>query len=351
MKNNYSDNTQKVCTSWSGGSFLTLKDHEPSEILALLHLAAALKRAGKAGREIPTLHGKTVALVFEKGSTRTRCAFEVAAAHQGAHTTCLESGSHFGQKESVADSARVLGGMFDAIMYRGYGQKVVETLARFSGVPVYNGLTDEYHPTQILADLLTMSEQNGKPLAGQTLTYLGDGANNMANSLAIGCAKLGIHFRLGAPSQLQPSTEIKTYVQNLAEATGSRILFTDNPSLAVQGADFVYTDVWLSMGGDQEEWDSRVENLMPYRVTSELLNSSGNPETKFLHCLPAYHDRETPLGEKFYQQTGLLGIEVEDELFASSRSVVFQQSENRLHTIKALMVATLGNPGKAVSGL
>lgn len=341
-RNNYAKIPFELCKNWRGKSFLTLRNHSSEQILGLLRLAAQLKKERKAGVETPTLSGKVIALVFEKDSTRTRCAFEVAALHQGGRCVYLSSGSHFGQKESVADSAQVLGGMFDAVMYRGYGQKIVETLAEHSGVPVFNGLTDEYHPTQILADFLTMTEHCEKPLHEQTLTYLGDGANNMAASLAIGCAKLGINFRLGAPEHLQPSSDIKDYVHKVASDSGADMLFTEDSKLAVQGADFIYTDVWLSMGGDQSEWDSRVTALMPYRVTRELMGASGNPNTKFLHCLPAYHDRDTPPGEKFFQETGLLGIEVEDDVFRSPRSVVFQQSENRLHTIKALMVAVLG---------
>lgn len=328
---------------WKQQSFLTLKNHTPDEISQLLTLAAHLKHARRTGTETPTLQGKVIALVFEKDSTRTRCAFEVAALHQGAHTTYLSGGSHFGKKESVADSAKVLGGMFDAIMYRGYGQNVVETLSKHAGVPVFNGLTDEYHPTQILADFLTMTEHCDKPLNQQTLTYLGDGANNMAHSLAIGCAKLGINFRIAAPAGLQPDPEVMAYVMETAAHTGAEILVTEDPVEAVKGADFLYTDVWLSMGGAEDEWSTRVEALMPYRITTELMAATGNPNAKLLHCLPAYHDRETPLGEKFYQETGLVGIEVADDVFSSPASVVFDQSENRLHSIKALMVAVLGN--------
>lgn len=339
----YSQNLLDLCMDWQGSSFLTLRDHSADQLSRLLRLASQLKEARRRGTETPTLRGKVIALVFEKDSTRTRCAFEVAALHQGGNCVCLNSGSHFGQKESVADSARVLGGMFDAVMYRGHGQEIVETLAREAGVPVFNGLTDEYHPTQVLADLLTMTEECEKPLKEQTLTYLGDGANNMACSLAIGCAKLGVNFHLGAPKHLRPALEVELYVREISNSSGAHIVFTEDATLAVKGADFVYTDVWLSMGGDQSEWKERVEALMPYRVTARLLEASGNPNAKLLHCLPAYHDRDTPLGEKFYGETGLVGIEVEDEVFRSPRSAVFRQSENRLHTIKALMVATLGS--------
>ena len=345
--NNYTENVGfshlHKLESFGNRSFLTLKDFSSEELSHLLELAEELKTQHATGTEERSLTGKVIALVFEKDSTRTRCAFEVAALHQGAATTYLSpGGTHIGVKESLADTARVLGGMFDAIMYRGHGQEIVETLAANAGVPVYNGLTDEFHPTQILADLLTMSEYCSKPLKEQTLVYLGDGANNMANSLMIGCAKLGVNFRIASPEGFRPSVELVEYAQGLAQESGSEISLGSDAKELVAGADFLYTDVWLSMGAAKEEWEIRVKAMMPYRVDKKLAEATGNPEVKFLHCLPAYHDQNTPLGKKFFEETGLNGIEVCDELFSSPASVVFEQSTNRLHTIKALMVATLG---------
>ena len=330
--------------NFSGRHFITLRDFSSTEIQELLDLAAALKAARKNGTEVQRLQGKVIALTFEKDSTRTRCAFEVGALHQGAHTTYLgPSGTHIGGKETVPDTARVLGGMFDAIQYRGFAQETVEQLAEHAGVPVYNGLTDAYHPTQILADFLTMMECCEKPLNKQVLTFLGDGANNMANSLLIGSAKMGVDFRIASPKHLRPDPELVAYAEELAKESGAKILLTEDANEAVKGADFLYADVWLSMGQSADEWDDRVKSLMPFRIDSKLTLASGNPKVKFLHCLPAYHDEKTPLGAKFKAQTGLDGIEVSDDVFESPHSVVFQQSENRLHTIKAVMVATLGN--------
>jgi ornithine carbamoyltransferase len=330
-------------TDFAGRHFITLKDFTAGEILELLDLSAELKAARERGQEVHQLSGKVIALIFEKDSTRTRCAFEAGALHQGAHTTYLgPSGTHIGSKETVADTARVLGGMFDAIQYRGFAQETVETLAKYAGVPVYNGLTDTYHPTQILADFLTMMECCEKPLNQQALTFLGDGANNMANSLLIGSAKLGIDFRLASPENLRPCAELVAYAEALAEESGAKILLTDNADQAVKGTDFLYADVWLSMGQSADEWDSRVTSLMPFRVDTALVEATGNPRVKFLHCLPAYHDDKTSLGAKFKEQTGFNGIEVSNDVFESEHSVVFQQSANRLHTIKAVMVATLG---------
>lgn len=322
--------------------FLTLKDFAPAELEYLIDMAAELKAAKQQGREKPMLQGKVIALIFEKDSTRTRCAFEVAALHQGAHTTYLgPEGSHIGGKESVADTAQVLSGMFDAIQYRGFSHKIVEELAQHASVPVYNGLTDEYHPTQILADFLTITECSSRPLKDNVLTYVGDGANNMAHSLLLGAAKLGLDFRIACPKKYQPCQDVVASAHQFAETSGAKLTITDEVATAVSRADFVYTDVWLSMGQAPEEWDSRVEALLPYRVDQKLLQKSGKADTKFLHCLPAYHDRQTALGAKFLKQTGLKGIEVSHDVFDSPNSVVFQQSENRLHTIKALMVATL----------
>lgn len=325
-----------------GRHLLTLLDYTPDEIGQLLSLSARLKEERRAGREERRLVGKGVALIFEKDSTRTRCAFELGAAHQGGWTTYLgPSGSHIGTKESIADTARVLGGMFDAIQYRGFAQETVEILAENAGVPVYNGLTDQFHPTQILADFLTMQETCDKPLNQQTLVYLGDGANNMGNSLMVGSAKMGIDFRMACPESLRPEDEMVEKCRAIAKDTGGQISLTDSAEEAVKGADFLCTDVWLSMGQPKEQWDERLRVLMPYRVDARLMAATGNAQCRFLHCLPAFHDTNTPSGQKFFDDHGLNGIEVADEVFSSEHSVVFQESENRLHTIKALMVATL----------
>lgn len=322
--------------------YLKLLDYSAAEILHLLELSRHLKWARRSGQEIARLQGKAIALIFEKDSTRTRCAFEVAAIHQGAQTSYLgAAGSHFGKKETVADTARVLGRMYDAIAFRGYSQETVEELARYAGVPVYNALTDEFHPTQILADFLTMMEHSSKPLKDQTLVYLGDGANNMGNSLMVGAAKLGLDFRMACPAHLRPADELVETCQELAAQSGARIRFYDDPMSAVEGADFLYTDVWVSMGQPEELWKERIEALTPYRVTAELMAATGKDDSKFLHCLPAFHNADTEVGAAIAESYGLEGIEVTEEVFESSRSVVFDQAENRLHTIKAVMVATL----------
>ena len=323
-------------------SLLTLEDFSGAEIRDLLELSRELKAAKLSGREEPRLRGKNIALIFEKASTRTRCAFEVAAYDQGAHTTYLgPSGSQIGHKESMKDTARVLGRMYDAIEYRGYAQELVETLAEHAGVPVYNGLTDEYHPTQILADVLTMSEHCDKPLEEISYCYLGDARNNMGNSLLVGGSKLGMDVRLAAPESLWPAVDLRDRCARYAEESGARLTFTADPVEGVAGADFLYTDVWVSMGEDASVWEERVELLMPYQVNRALLEATGNPDVRFLHCLPAFHDRETVVGEEIFRKYGLDGMEVSDEVFESDRSIVFDQAENRLHTIKAVLVATL----------
>ena len=324
-------------------NFLKLLDFQPAEIGYLLDLAAELKWAKKSGTEEPVLTGKNIALIFEKTSTRTRCAFEVAAYDQGAHVTYLgPSGSQIGTKESMKDTARVLGRMYDGIQYRGYGQDLVETLAQYAGVPVWNGLTDEFHPTQILADFLTMREHAGKPLNEIKFAYLGDARNNMGNSLMVGAAKMGMDFRAAAPLKFQPAAELQETCQSIAKQTGAKITVTENLEEAVKDCDFIYTDVWVSMGEPTSVWKERINLLMPYQVNAECMKLTGNPNTKFLHCLPAFHNRETKTGEEIYQQFGIEAMEVTEEVFESKASIVFDQAENRMHTIKAVMVATLG---------
>ena len=323
--------------------FLKELDFTPQEFRFLLDLSAQLKAAKYAGTEQPRLRGKNIALIFEKGSTRTRCSFEVAAADQGAHTTYLDpSGSHLGAKESVKDSARVLGRMFDGIEYRGHGQAIVEELAEYAGVPVWNGLTDEWHPTQMLADVLTVQEHSSKPLAEVALAYLGDARNNMGNSLLVTGALLGMDIRIVAPKQLWPTAEVRAEAEALAVASGARITVTEDVAAGVAGADFLYTDVWVSMGEPKEVWAERIEQLMPYQVSMDTVRATGNPAVKFLHCLPAFHDLGTEVARQLHATTGHTELEVTDELFESSHSIVFDQAENRLHTIKAIMVATLG---------
>ena len=323
--------------------FLKLLDFTPQEIRFLLDLSRDLKRAKYTGTERPRLTGKNIALIFEKASTRTRCAFETASFDQGAHITYLgPSGSHIGYKESVKDTARVLGRMYDGIEYRGFGQERVEELAAYAGVPVWNGLTDEYHPTQILADVLTMIEHCPKPLDQMSLCYLGDGGNNMGNSLMVGSAKLGIDFRMASPESCRPAPELVEECRKIAESTGAKITLTDNVDEAVAGVDFLYTDVWVSMGDPESAWGERIEQLRPFQVNMDVVKKTGNPKVKFLHCLPAFHNRETTKGEEVFQKWGLDGIEVTDDVFESDHSVVFDQAENRVHTIKAVMVATLG---------
>jgi ornithine carbamoyltransferase len=324
-------------------NFLKLLDFQPSEIEYLLDLAAELKWAKKSGTEEPVLTGKNIALIFEKTSTRTRCAFEVAAYDQGAHVTYLApSGSQIGSKESMKDTARVLGRMYDGIQYRGYGQELVETLAKFAGVPVWNGLTDEFHPTQILADFLTMREHSSKPLSEIKFAYLGDARNNMGNSLMVGAAKMGMDFRAAAPLKFQPAIELQEICRNIALQTGAKITVTENLEEAVKDCDFLYTDVWVSMGESTAVWQERIELLLPYQINSHTMALTGNKEVKFLHCLPAYHNRETKTGEEIFQKFGIEAMEVTDDVFESSSSIVFDQAENRMHTIKAIMVATLG---------
>ena len=323
--------------------FLTLRDFTPREIAFLLKLAADLKAAKYAGTEVPQLRGKEIALIFEKDSTRTRVGFEVAAFDQGAHVTYLgPSGSHIGHKESVKDTARVLGRVYDAIEYRGYGQSVVEELARYAGVPVYNGLTDEFHPTQVLADFLTMQEHAEKPLRDIAYVFIGDAANNMGDSLLIGGAKMGMDVRLCAPQSCWPSADIRQQAEQIASTTGARIMITDDIDSAVAGVDFVYTDVWVSMGEPEEKWAERIKLLLPYQVNAALMARTGNPFVRFMHCLPAFHNTETVIGKEIEQKFGIAAMEVTDEVFESPASIVFDQAENRMHTIKAVLVATLG---------
>ena len=324
--------------------FLKLLDFTPDEITYLLNLAAKLKDAKHNGTEKQYLKGKNIALIFEKASTRTRCAFEVAAYDQGAHVTYLgPTGSQIGQKESMKDTARVLGGMFDGIEYRGYGQDIVEELARFAGVPVWNGLTNEFHPTQILADFLTMIEHSDKPLNKMVFCYLGDARYNMGNSLMVGSAKMGIDFRIAAPKEYQPSEDLVSKCRAIAKETGAKISITNNVEDAVKGADFLYTDVWVSMGEPDSVWEERIRLLKPFQVNMKVIEKTGNPSVKFLHCLPAFHNRDTKVGEDIFRKFGLDGMEVTEDVFESKHSIVFDEAENRLHTIKAVMVATLGS--------
>jgi ornithine carbamoyltransferase len=323
--------------------FLKLLDFSPGEIAYLLDLAAELKNARRAGTEQPRLRGKNIALIFEKTSTRTRCAFEVAAFDQGAHVTYLDaSGSQLGKKESIRDTARVLGRMYDGIEYRGFAQAAVEELARFAGVPVWNGLTNEFHPTQVLADLLTMREHADKPLNRVAFAYLGDARFNMGNSLLIGAAKMGMDYRTVAPAPLQPSADLLATARAIAAQTGARITVTADVAAGVAGCDFLYTDVWVSMGEPEAVWVERIGLLEPYQVNTAVMGMTGNPKVKFLHCLPAFHDLETEIGRKINEKHGLAAMEVTDEVFESPASIVFDQAENRMHTIKAVMVATLG---------
>ncbi len=325
-------------------SFLKLLDFTPAEIKFLLDLSFDLKKAKYSGTEQPRLTGKNIALIFEKTSTRTRCAFEVAAHDQGAHVTYLDPvSSQIGHKESVKDTARVLGRMFDAIEYRGYGQQVVEDLAKYSGVPVWNGLTNEYHPTQVLADLMTMIEHSEKSLNKIRFCYLGDARNNMGNSLMVGCAKMGIDFRAAAPQACQPASDLVKICQEIAQDTGAKITITDKIETAVREADFLYTDVWVSMGEPAAVWEERVKLLKPFQVNHKVLELTGNEKVKFLHCLPAFHNRETKMGEEIYKKFSLNSMEVTEEVFESPASIVFDQAENRVHTIKAVMLATLGD--------
>jgi ornithine carbamoyltransferase len=325
-------------------SFVKELDFTPEELKFLLKLSTDLKAAKYGGYEQPRLKGKNIALIFEKSSTRTRCAFEVAAFDQGAHITYLgPEGSQIGHKESMKDTARVLGRMYDGIEYRGFGQAIVEELAAYAGVPVWNGLTNEFHPTQTLADILTMQEHSDKPLNQIAYCYMGDARNNLGNSLmVIGC-KLGMDVRLCAPKALWPKEELIQTCREIAAETGARLTLTENVDEGVMGVDYLYTDVWVSMGEPKEVWDERIKLLKPYQVTMEAIRKTGNPKAKFMHCLPAFHNRETRVGEEIYQKTGLESLEVTEEVFESEHSIVFDQAENRMHTIKAVMVATLGD--------
>ncbi len=323
--------------------FLTLMDFTPKEIKYFLDLSRDLKRAKYAGTEEQKLKGKNIVLLFEKDSTRTRCAFEVAAYDQGAHVTYLgPTGSQMGKKESIADTARVLGRMYDGIEYRGFGQEIVEELAKYSGVPVWNGLTNEDHPTQILADFLTITEHFDKPLNKVIFVYSGDGRNNMANALMIGAAKMGMDFRIISPKSLFPEEHLVSKCKEIAKETNAKITITDNIDEGVKDADVIYTDVWVSMGEAPEVWEERIKLLQPYQVNMEMLNKTGNENVKFMHCLPSFHDLKTTVGKEINEKFGLEAMEATDEVFEGKHSIVFDEAENRMHTIKAVMVATLG---------
>ncbi|WP_179876476.1 ornithine carbamoyltransferase [Vibrio cholerae] len=325
-------------------NFLKLLDFTPKEIQFLLDLSAELKRAKYAGTEQKTLQGKNIALIFEKSSTRTRCAFEVAAFDQGAQVSYIgPSSSQIGHKESMKDTARVLGRMYDGIQYRGFGQEIVEVLGQYAGVPVWNGLTDEFHPTQILADFLTMQEHGrGKQLHEMKFAYLGDARNNMGNSLMVGAAKMGMDIRLVAPKAYWPNEALVATCQEIAKKTGAKITLTEEVQEGVKGCDFLYTDVWVSMGEAADAWDERIALMKPYQVNMDVIKATGNPQVKFMHCLPAFHDDQTKVGQEIAAKYGMQGLEVTEEVFESEYSIVFDEAENRLHTIKAVMVATLG---------
>jgi ornithine carbamoyltransferase len=329
-----------------GRSFLTLRDYSRPEIEHLLDLAARLKAEKRERREIRRLVGKSIALIFEKDSTRTRIGFEVAAYDQGAHVTYLgPTGSHIGKKESVADTARVLGRVYDAIEFRGFHQSDVEELARRSGVPVYNGLTDEDHPTQVLADLLTLREHVAKPLPDVALAYVGDARGNMGDELLIGCATVGMDLRIVAPREVWPRPDFLDQARDIAARSGARISVTESVADGVRGADAIYTDVWVSMGEPEAAWDERIRLLRPYQVDAAMLAATGNPGVRFMHCLPAFHDLRTEVGQAMFERHGLTAMEVTDEVFESPASIVFDQAENRMHTIKAVLVATLTRAG------
>ena len=325
-------------------SLLSLVHHTDRDLHYLLDLARDLKRAKYSGLGRNSLAGKNIALIFEKTSTRTRCAFEVAAHDEGAHVTYIDpTSSQIGHKESMKDTARVLGRMYDAIEYRGAGQEIVEELAEYAGVPVFNGLTDEFHPTQMLADMLTMQEHSDKPLKDVSYCYLGDARFNTGNSLMIIGSKLGMDVRLCAPEQLWPDPELVKVAKEIASDTGARLTLTADVDEAIRGVDFLCTDVWVSMGEDASVWSERIELLKPYQINMEMVDKTGNPNVRFMHCLPAFHDRETKVGEQIYEEYGLEALEVTDEVFESKHSIVFEEAENRVHTIKAVMVATLGD--------
>jgi len=324
-------------------NFLKLLDCSSEEINDLLELSLKLKADKKNGNEEQRLKEKNIALIFEKTSTRTRCAFEVAAYDQGAHVTYLgPAGSQIGHKESMKDTARVLGRMYDGIEYRGFGQDIVEELGQYAGVPVWNGLTNEFHPTQVLADFMTMLEHSDKKLSGISFCYLGDARFNMGNSLLVGGAKMGMDVRLCAPKNFLPDDKLVETCKEIAKETGAKMTLTNNVEEGVKGVDFLYTDVWVSMGEPKEVWEERINLMKPYQINKKVIKLTGNPNVKFLHCLPAFHNRETKVGEEIYQQYGLDGLEVTEDVFESEHSIVFDEAENRLHTIKAVMVATLG---------
>jgi ornithine carbamoyltransferase len=326
-----------------GRNVLALDDFTPEEITTLLTLAKDLKAAKLAGSEQPRLSGKNIALIFEKDSTRTRSGFEVAAHDQGAHVTYMgPSGSHIGQSETVKDTARVLGRMFDAVEFRGFAQSDVETLGKYAGVPVYNGLTEDSHPTQILADFMTMQEHSDKHLCDIRFAFMGDGHNNMAKSLAVGAAKMGMKFCIGAPPAQRPDAAFVEHVTAIANTTGATIAFEADANAAVKDADFIYTDVWLSMGEDPKRWGERIELLKPYQVNAALMAATGKATTKFMHCLPAFHNADTVMGKEIEKRFGIPAMEVTDEVFESKASIVFDQAENRMHSIKAILLATLG---------
>lgn len=325
----------------AGRNFLTLLDFTPEEIEYMLIMAATLKKKKKEGISHRICEGKNIALIFEKTSTRTRCAFEVAATDLGMHPTYLDpSGSQIGKKESIADTARVLGRMFDGIEYRGYGQEIVEDLAKYAGVPVWNGLTNEYHPTQILADFLTIIEHFGE-LKGKKLVFMGDARYNMANSLMIGCAKMGMHFVACSAAKYFPNKDLIEKCQEIAKETGATLEFIEDPMIATKGADVIYTDVWVSMGEPDDVWEERIKDLLPYQVNKALMDNAGQ-QCRFMHCLPAFHDLNTAIGKTIYEKFNLTCMEVTDEVFESEQSIVFDEAENRMHTIKAVMAVTLG---------
>lgn len=333
-----------MCCRLKGRSFLTLLEYTPQEIGYLLKLAAKLKNDKKQGIERKNLEGKNIVLIFEKDSTRTRCSFEVAAHDQGAHVTYLGPvGSQIGKKESIKDTARVLGRMYDAIEYRGYGQNIVQTLSDYAGIPVWNGLTDEFHPTQAMADMLTMIEHSSKPLSEVKFCFLGDARNNVANSLMIAAAKMGMDFRAISPGECAPSEELVGKCREIAKQSGAKITVTKDLIKGVCDCDFVYTDVWVSMGESSDKWGRRIELLSPYQVNRAVMEATGKQSCKFMHCLPAFHDLKTEVGRDIFEKYGMRELEVTDEVFESPASIVFDQAENRMHTIKAIMVATLGN--------
>jgi ornithine carbamoyltransferase len=325
-------------------SFLKLIDFSKRDLTYILDLARDLKRAKYAGTEVRLLHGKNIALIFEKASTRTRCAFEVAAYDQGANVTYLDpAGSHMGKKESVKDTARVLGRMYDAIEYRGAGQHIVEELAKYAGVPVFNGLTDEFHPTQMCADIMTMREYMPQPWHDFSYAFVGDARSNIGNSLMIAGCLMGMDVRIGAPRQLWPDEELLEYARQLEKANKGKLILTEDPLEAVKGVQFIHTDVWVSMGEPAEVWEKRIKLLMPYQVNAELMAASGNPRVRFMHCLPAFHNLESEVGREIMKQFGLDAMEVTEEVFESTAGIQFEQAENRVHSIKALLVATLGS--------